>query len=380
MGEAPILTELGKRYTMNSFYKKTINLIGIIIPTHNRPEYLRRILSYYNEYGGDYDIIVADSSSDEVKKRNKSIISSFSNLNILYLSYSSKIPVSHKIADAVNYVEEKYCVLCADDDFIILNGINQSMDFLDNNPDFTVAHGRYISFYTKIDKTDKRKFFCTRMYHHQSITFPDAKSRFFFHLSTYQPTFYALHRTDFMKMIFKETTKYASEPRFGELLPSMLSLIYGKMKILDVLYAAREHVPRSLGQTCGTLKDFIKTDTYNKKYARFKDCLVMHLSKKSLLDIEEAKELVDGAMAAYLYNYNIIPGDYKDILVDKMKSLSKFLRLPDRTDEIIRALYRYIFLEKQRRKNDFRSFGDVFSSKYYKDLNRIRRHVLQFKI
>ena len=44
----------------------------IIIPTYNRSDYLRRILSYYNEY-------VADSSSDETKKMNKETISSLSN-------------------------------------------------------------------------------------------------------------------------------------------------------------------------------------------------------------------------------------------------------------------------------------------------------------
>jgi len=51
----------------------------IIIPTYNRPDYLRRILSYYNEYGRDYNIIVADSSSDENKKMNKETISLLSN-------------------------------------------------------------------------------------------------------------------------------------------------------------------------------------------------------------------------------------------------------------------------------------------------------------
>ena len=50
----------------------------ILIPTYNRSDYLRRILSYYNEYGGNYNIIVADSGSDETKKMNKETISSLS--------------------------------------------------------------------------------------------------------------------------------------------------------------------------------------------------------------------------------------------------------------------------------------------------------------
>ncbi|NQU02533.1 MAG: glycosyltransferase, partial [Syntrophaceae bacterium] len=67
-------------------------MITIIIPTYNRPQYLKRILSYYDEYGTAYNIIVADSSSDEIKKVNEETISSFSNLDIQYFnSYSADI-------------------------------------------------------------------------------------------------------------------------------------------------------------------------------------------------------------------------------------------------------------------------------------------------
>ena len=46
--------------------------VSIIIPTYNRPAYLRRILDYYDSFGEDFKIIVADSSSDENKiKKNR---------------------------------------------------------------------------------------------------------------------------------------------------------------------------------------------------------------------------------------------------------------------------------------------------------------------
>ena len=101
-------------------------MITIIIPTYNRPNHLRRLLDYYNKYGKNFKIIVADSSSNENKKLNKKSVLIFSNLNIFYLgSYSSKINAYYKISDALNHVNIKYSVLCADDDFIIPNGINQ---------------------------------------------------------------------------------------------------------------------------------------------------------------------------------------------------------------------------------------------------------------
>jgi glycosyltransferase domain-containing protein len=236
----------------------------IIIPTYNRSNYLRRILNYYNEHGGNSNIIVADSSSDENKKLNKKGISSLSNLTLLHLSdYPTSISASHKVDDALNYVNTKYCVFCADDDFITPNGIKQSVDFLEKNPDFTVAHGYYISFCLKADKREKQKFCWKRGYQYESITFPEAKSRLFSHFSNYYAaTFYAVHRTDFLKMIFKETIKFTDDVRFGELLPSMLTLIHGKMKRLDILYAAGDADSITSGPYA-YLTDFIRAGKYN---------------------------------------------------------------------------------------------------------------------
>ena len=123
--------------------------VTIIIITHNRPSCLRRLLDYYKDAKNDFKIIVSDSSSEENKIMNKEIISSFPKLDILYVGhYLDKIDdFRHQAGDSLNYVKTKYCVFCADDDFITPNGVKQCVDFLEHNPDFTVAHGRYICFY-----------------------------------------------------------------------------------------------------------------------------------------------------------------------------------------------------------------------------------------
>lgn len=258
---------------------------NIIIPTFNRPSYLKRILSYYRDSETAYNIIVADSSSDENKELNKKTISSVSNLAIKYLdNYSIEINTHHKMADAINYAGEKYCVFCADDDFITPNGINQSVDFLEQNSDFTVAHGSYISFHLKTDDREKQQFCWKPADSDESITLAEAESRLIFHFSNYNPTIFAVHRTELLKMVYNEALKSKVDPLFfGELLPSMLTLVYGKMKRLDVLYAARD---------CGSirngywpsLRDAIKAGIYDEEYAKFRDCLAMHLSQQSRLD------------------------------------------------------------------------------------------------
>ena len=327
-------------------------------------------------YGKNFNIIVADSSSNENKKLNKKSVLIFSNLDIHYIDkYPSKINPFHKVADALNHINTKYSVLCADDDFITPNGINKSVEFLENNQDFSVAQCNYIPFYLgNEDKREVKIRWRSSPYLDKSITFPEPESRLASHLSNYQlTTFYSVHRTDLLKMIFEDTVEYTNDGKFGELLPSMLDLIYGKMKKLDVIYSARESIIGSGGQAGKSLEDFIKNGTYEKKYTKFKNCLAKHLIKNSQMNGYEAKELIDKAMSVYLgrpYSKN-----YKGILIGKMINLLNALNLPESIDKNIRMLYKKIFTPEI---DDLKNTIESPNSKYFDDFNTIRNHVLLY--
>ena len=231
----------------------------IIIPTYNRSKYLKRILNYYNKYERNFKIIVADSSSDENKRVNKKNISLLSFLDIQYIDkYASKINPYDKWCNVLNYVKTKYALFCADDDFIIPNGIKKSIDFLEKNADFSCAQGHYISFYLGNNLQKKEFVFKPSYTYYNSITSDNVKDRLFSNFVNYMQTIYAVHRTNLLKMIFEESAKYTNDNRFGELLASMLDLVYGKVKKLDILYSAREVIVGSDGQRDKNMKDFIR--------------------------------------------------------------------------------------------------------------------------
>ena len=72
----------------------------IIIPTYNRPDYLKRLLSYYDSRNVEYKIIIADSSSGDNKIKNDKISSSFVKLDILHITdYTSTISPIDKLCD-----------------------------------------------------------------------------------------------------------------------------------------------------------------------------------------------------------------------------------------------------------------------------------------
>ena len=327
------------------------NVITILIPTYNRPGYLKRILGYYNELRVAYDIIVADGSSDETKEMNRETVSSFPSLRIQHLAkYSSETHFLHRFNDAINYVDTDYCVFCADDDFVTPTGMSQSADFLEKNPDFVAAHGRYVSFWLE-RRENEQDFRWQPTYSDVSITLEHPEQRLTYHLSNYSPTFYAVQRTNILRLTLGEAARCTEDYRFGELLQSALALVYGKMKWLDVLYAGREKIPGSAGRTSERLTDFMREGTYDQKYANFRECLSGHLSEQSGLDIEESNTLIDDAMTTYTKKHYVGRGtysrscDYRLVLLQKASRVLE--HMPGPIDEGIRALYRRLFLPKQ---------------------------------
>lgn len=348
----------------------------IIIPTFNRTHELSRALSYYAIYGGNDDIVVADSSFDEDKKINRETILSLPGLNILHLAkYPSTINPYHKINDAMEHVTTKYSVLCGDDDFVTSNGINHAMDFLARNPDFTVAYGYYLSFYLE-NKKDENKKFCWTPGLHKSNTLSAPTTRLTEQLTNgVSIIFYATHRTDFLKMIFGETVKFTDEYVFGETLPTSLTSVHGKMKCLDVLYCIRSNPANSI-KTPPAQNSFFNDRSHDAKYNKFRKCLVSHLSEKSELDERELAHLIDDNMAVFIERR--YPTESVNILRHKLRTCLKPL---DYMSNRCRAALRQIiapFQSDGMRVPDhtFVSSVDSPSSKYYEDFNNIRIHVL----
>ena len=109
--------------------------ITILIPTHNRPAYLTRSLSWF--LSGGFRVIVADSS-----KTLNDDVSRSQNSELTYLHRPGGYETyTAKIYEALRLVDTPYVALCADDDFILYEGLEQGVRFLDSNPDYAFYQG-----------------------------------------------------------------------------------------------------------------------------------------------------------------------------------------------------------------------------------------------
>lgn len=341
--------------------------IDLFIPTYNRPDFLERLLNYYQDLAVKYRIIVADSSSVRNKKLNKKIILKFPRLNILYLDKFNPLQVSHqKFAEMVKVAEAKYTVFCADDDFLIPSGIDEAVNFLDKNKDYSSAHGTYIAFYINSNLPFFKKFIWRYIYPYESIADENPLTRVSKHLGNYYQVLWAVRRTDHLKTVYKEFLKSRTDPvLFGELLPDILTLIYGKMKRLNTFYSARQAFSTAYGYW-PSLQDAIEAGNYKAEYNNFRKSIAKNLKTVSGIPEEDAYRIIDASMQRYL----------KHSAQEHMTGrINLFLRkFPDFLSNLMRQLH---ILYLYSKKNSGRiGYIDNPESKYFKDFEILKKHVI----
>lgn len=275
-----------------------MELLTIVIPLYTRYDRLKRVLTYYKDHNSPFNIMILDDSPDQnIDDDDLRVI--LNDKHIKHIMYEQHMSVAKKISVGMSKVLTPYAVLCADDDFIAPNGLEECIEFLEGNPDYVAAHGRHITF-KELEPSSKLVVW-KMIPNMKSIECEAAVTRFITHFSDYNsPTFYAVHRTEVMQSIWKSSSKYTDDVRYGELLPTLLTVLYGKVKVLDILYAARENHPSSDGHVANRLRDFLIDVSFKKKYYKFKKGLIEGILMHCKVTPGFAGEIVDRAMDEYL--------------------------------------------------------------------------------
>jgi glycosyltransferase domain-containing protein len=110
-----------------------ISQCTILIPTHNRPEYLARCVRWFSEFS--CPIVIADSSA---------LIScgGLQSARLVHLHCPGGFEVyPRKLQLALERVTTPFVAMCADDDFIANEGLKASVLFLEENPDYVFSQG-----------------------------------------------------------------------------------------------------------------------------------------------------------------------------------------------------------------------------------------------
>ena len=199
--------------------------LTILIPTMNRPHYLLRALNYLERVGFKGKVLVGDSSDKETQIPKGNTL-----VNYLYLPATDYIHDGACMKRMLEEVDTDYAVMQGDDDFLIPNGLQQCVDFLEENKDFSAAHGHRINFYLKDNKLDSAHL----------MACPEWKQdkpgeRWMAYMRNGLSTQAYVHRTDTWREMYENVDKIGSRYLGPELLPCSMTAILGKVRALNCL-------------------------------------------------------------------------------------------------------------------------------------------------
>ena len=347
--------------------KETLNKVTVVIPTRDRYSKLTRLLVFLKKHSPYVNIIVLDSSAS--KSKNVVLKNILNGEHIVYQLFHEKISLSNKIAKGLQLVQTEYSVMCADDDLIIPDGGAECIKFLDWNPDYSVAHGRYISFLSSSNNgKSKENFYWSRRYDTDSIELESSLERaaYYYEVTT-APNFYGVYRTKLHRIIMDGASKM-EEIRFQEHIQAIMSLIHGKDKRLDVFYYAREKVKKKTRlASIGTL---INDGIFDKKYEKFKEIILPYLTKETGKDIDICEKRIDSAFSKWVHDS--FDNNTKDIgILDRIVSIVRNVGIVQKI--------RIVFFGKNYYYNKTMSLGDDSMSGIYTNVSLVKQSVLDDK-
>ena len=328
----------------------------VVIPEHNRPLHLKRLLDFYLKY--DFNIIVSDSSDRE----------------FLYLGdYKEKIayrhfpkmPLAEKINAIGHLITTPFIFMCANDDFIVPEAVNKIIYFLENNIDYISGQGIYVKFDPLKDEIIPQLIYENMLTEKlDEIKCTDRLSHL---MSSYFQFYYAVFRTEIFNKIYstviKEHKTVINNLRLLEIYVSCYSVIEGKHIIIAELYGVRESIFMSAGAITDKMYHVVSSPKYQTEYRDFIKLLSESICEKTALNKIESENLIVNSVQIYL----------KKHYPEKDRVIYLLMRLSNKM--IISKLRRVVSLYIMRKSP--KSFPPYIDGMNY--WNGIKQHIIAYR-
>ena len=259
----------------------TLQNVTVIIPAHNRPERLRRLLDYYSRT--DIKILIPDSSDLPFADAKKYP-------NAVYL-HRPKLHFLLKLNEVLPMIDTPYVLYCADDDFTVPAAIVQMAAFLEEHPDYSSVQGHYLTFTPH--KGDIAFYPRYIRYFDQRVTDETSRERLLGEKNMYASLLYSVTRTTVFQRMYATCFNPDGSLRFRNLFLAEeffnhAALIFGKYATLPYFYSARERIAGSATETTVPVSVIKTSPQYQSEYQGFLLALAELLTKQEGGTIEEA--------------------------------------------------------------------------------------------
>ena len=228
---------------------KLENKLTLILLVHDNTSMPKRWVKYSSYIKIPYKIFIADGGATNDFK--EFIQQNFQklNLDIEYFKYNHEKNFQdfyNKSNDILKKVKTPYVCMCSDDDFILFEGFQKTIKFLDNHKEYSSARGEMMGIKFNKKKHGYGHSQDFTIFHSSQIPSNlDSKNlqiRLWHQLKNYQPTYYDIHRTKYLQFAYKKLKlKNPTAYILHEIITSGFTVLKGKVFRGNYPYLIKEH-------------------------------------------------------------------------------------------------------------------------------------------
>lgn len=272
-------------------------MITLIVPTRNRPDFLKRLLSYYARVKFPHSIVIGDASDLKGLQENKSLVHEFAKTLRVEHCHHEGFSIARSVEDLNRNIQTPFVALLGDDDFLLLEGIEKCIQFLESHPNHAAAHGKgFLFLLNKSGSLGKIK--ALSGYPQPQVTDLKASHRLLKYLDQYAVGLFSVHRKEVWQNMWKGTSGIEDTAFSAEILPCCLSVVSGRNAELNCPYLLRQgHDRRFL---LPDPFDWISDPKWPCGFQIFSKRLEDEIAKKDGVTLAAAREVVKEAFWGYL--------------------------------------------------------------------------------
>ena len=255
-----------------------------------------RLLDYYANQQYPYWILIADSSDEKhfapTAKRVKDL------QGVLQVKHFScpNMTVPATLQFLANLVETPYTVYTADDDFLVPKGLQACADFLNLHADYSAAQGFSVLFH--LDRSGPYgQMAGMSKYRVGQLEDELAQDRFQKYTHHYFVNIFSLQRTTNWKTIASWIPQIPEHIFAGELFPCFMSVVQGKVKLLNDFYLVRQGHDRRYPLLRAF--DWITHPSWQASFTSNVKALAETIAKQDNIEFTKAENIVKSGLYEY---------------------------------------------------------------------------------
>ena len=283
--------------------------LTIILTLKDRISFTYRWMDYMNALKCPYKILIADGGEDKSIEENLKNSSNYPSLDYNYIRYPYDAKIEDyylKFENVISLVKTKYMLLADNDDFYLLDHMEQMLAFLDTHDDFVGCRGQFanLSLFSKsgkvngINRGDRYLAIANEVHSIESESPYDRVDILCRDTSyDYYINWYCIYRSKQFQEVWNFLiTLPIKEVMVTEELTLIFMVYRGKIKIFNDLFYIRQSNTSMSGATLIVGNEFLERCIINNALSDFR----LAVDKYLVYENKEQKECIMKAIAAWL--------------------------------------------------------------------------------